>query len=173
MSKNLEGLVHVYTGDGKGKTTASVGLGIRASLNFLDVIMIKFIKGNKSGEDIVNKYVPNFEVYSYGTGEFITGKPGKDDEDEIKKAWDHAEKAIKKYDMVILDEVIYAVQMGLIKEHDLIDFIDKKPKEVELVLTGGIVASKKIRDKADYVSIIMCAKHPYKKGIPARKGIEY
>lgn len=173
MSNSLEGLVHVYTGDGKGKTTASVGLGLRVALNFLDVIMIKFIKGNKSGEDIVKRYVPNFEVYSYGTGSFIKGKPGKNDKDEIKKAWNHAEKAIKKYDMVILDEVLYAVQMGLVKEQDLIDFIDNKPKEVELVLTGGAMVSKKIRDKADYVSVIMKVKHPYSKGIPARKGIEY
>ena len=173
MSNTLDGLVHVYTGDGKGKTTCSVGLGIRAAMNSLDVIMIKFIKGNKSGEDKINKYVKNFEIYSYGTGNFITGKPGKDDKDEIKKAWDHAKKAVKKYDMVILDEILYAVQMGMVEEQDVMDFIDNKPKEVELVLTGGMMVSKNIRAKADYVSVIMKVKHPYNEGIPARKGIEY
>jgi len=173
MAKNIEGLVHLYTGDGKGKTTAALGIGVRAAMNSLDVIMIKFLKGQKYAEDDIANYIPNFEIHSYGTGKFVTRKPSKNDKEEIKKAWDHAEKSLHKYDIVILDEVLYAVQMKLVEEKDILDFISKKPKNVELVLTGGWHVNKNIRDAADYVSIIKNKKHPFTKGIGARKGVEY
>ena len=172
MEKDLEGLVHVYTGSGKGKTTAAIGLGVRAALNSLEVIMIKFIKGSKSGEDDLNQYLPNFEIYSYGTGKFIKNKT-KEDKKEIRKALDHAKKAMQKYDMVILDEILYALQMGLVTERQVVKFIKEKPKHVELVLTGGWGTSDKITSLADYVSVIKAEKHPYNKGVGARKGVEY
>ncbi len=174
MKKNLEGLVHVYAGTGKGKTTAAIGLGVRAALNSLDVIMIKFIKGNKSGEDIINKYIPNFEIYSYGTGKMIKGNLEEEDKRETRRALSHARKAVKEYDMVILDEVLYAIQLGLVTERQIVRFIKGKPKDVELVLTGGWGGvSKRIVDLADYVSVIRAEKHPYLRGARARKGIEY
>jgi len=172
MKKNLEGLVHIYFGSGKGKTTAAIGLGVRASLSGYKVCMIQFMKGQKSAEETINSYITNFEIYKYGKKSLVT-TPEKKDKDLVKKALKHAKKTLQNYDMVILDEINYAVGLNLLNENDVIKIIKSKPKNLELVLTGGITIPRNILNLADYVSEINQVKHPYQKGIKARKGIEY
>lgn len=176
MKENLEGLVHIYYGNGKGKTTAAIGLGVRAALNSFDVYMIQFMKGNIDyGELKISKYIPNFKIIQYGRKEFVNkNNPKEIDIKLAKKAFRHAKKIINsgKYDLVILDEINYAINYMLLKLEDVINLIDNKPKNVELVLTGNYT-SKKLEEKADYVTRMVNCKHPFQKGILARKGIEY
>ena len=175
MKKDLEGLVQVYTGNGKGKTTAAIGLGIRATGHGYKVCMIQFLKPSTSyGEHKSIKKIKNFKVKSYGLKEFAT----PDNNEEYKKlsseAFDYATKTVmsKKYDLIILDEINFATACNYVKLEDVIRLIEQKPKSVELVLTGRD-APKEIIEKADLVTIMQETKHPYRKGIPARKGIEY
>ena len=93
--------------------------------------------------------------------------------DLAHSALKHAKEALQEYDLVILDEINYALNLKLIKKKDIIQLIKSKPSDVELILTGGKNIPKSIKNLADYISNIRCVKHPYKKGIQARKGIEY
>ena len=172
MVKNLEGLVHIYFGDGKGKTTAAIGLGVRAALREYKVCMIQFLKGKNYSEENIPDYIDNFKIFKYGTKSFIK-KPRKKDMDLAHSALKHAKEALQEYDLVILDEINYALNLKLIKKKDIIQLIKSKPSDVELILTGGKNIPKSIKNLADYISNIRCVKHPYKKGIQARKGIEY
>jgi len=175
MGKSLEGLVQVYTGPGKGKTTAALGLGMRAAGHGYRVYMIQFLKSAKRyGEYKSIKKIKNFKIKSYGLKEFATPNTAKEYKRLSKNALKHAIKMIQseKYDIVILDEINFAATLGYIKLEDVIQLIEQKPKSVEIVLTGRY-ASKKIIEKADLVSVIKEIKHPYQKGVKARKGIEY
>lgn len=176
MKESLEGLVHIYCGDGKGKTTAAIGLGVRAALNSFDVYMIQFMKGKIDyGELKVTQCIPKFKIVQYGRKEFVdTTNPKKIDVKLAKKAFKHAKKIVNsgEYDLVILDEINYAINYMLLKLEDVINLIDNKPKNVELVLTGNYT-SKRLEEKADYVTKMVNCKHPFQKGILARKGIEY
>ncbi len=176
MKNNLEGLVQVYTGNGKGKTTAAIGLGIRAIGHGYKVCMIQFLKPkNTYGEHKTVKKIKNFAIKSYGIKQFA--KPGGTQilyEELSKNAFDYASKTVMsgKYDVIILDEINFATAYGYVKLEDVIRLIEQKPKNVELVLTGRD-APKEIVEKADLVTVMQETKHPYKKGIKARKGIEY
>jgi len=175
MKNNLEGLVQVYTGNGKGKTTAAIGLGMRAIGHGYKVCMIQFLKPSTSyGEHKSLKNIKNFKVKSFGMKEFATPDTKKEYEMLSKKAFDYSTKVVmsKKYDIVILDEINFATMYGYVKLEDVIRLIEQKPKSVELVLTGRD-APEKIIAKADLVTIMQEVKHPYKQGIKARKGIEY
>lgn len=174
--KNLEGLIHLYYGSGKGKTTAAIGLGVRAALQSFNVYMIQFMKGDIDyGELKITKHLPNFKIIQYGRKEFVNKKnPEKIDIEFAKQAFNHAKRIIDsgKYKLVILDEINYAIEYKLLKLEDVISLIGNKPKNVELVLTGNY-APKKLRKKADYVTKMKNCKHPFQKNIKARKGIEY
>ncbi len=170
----MKGLVHIYTGDGKGKTTAALGLALRAAGQGFKVIIIQFLKGNhKCGEHLfASKYKP-FEIIQLTKGNCFT-LPEEQLRTDVEKTMVLVEDAITggKYQMVILDEVFAAINRGLLEAGQIADMIKRKPKEVELVLTGRN-APPEIVDLADYVTEMQMIKHPYSNGIKARRGIEF
>ena len=177
MTEELEkvGLIHVYTGDGKGKTTAALGLALRAAGHELKICVIMFLKGRaKYGEKKSANKINNIEIFAYGEDDLIIGKPSSKDFREAEEAFNHARHIItgKKYDIIILDELTHAINLGLIKLNDIMELINKKPVELELIITGRNAPSE-LLNVADYITEFNEKKHPYKKGIKARKGIEY
>ena len=176
MPKLEKGLVQVYTGNGKGKTSAAFGLALRAVGRGLKVFIIQFIKGGFDyGELYVVNKLPNLTLKAFGRGKFVTEKPaGKEDVALASEALALAEEAVRsgRYDVVILDELSVALSLNLIDLEKVLKLIKEKPKHVELVLTGRD-APEEIVEVADLVTEMKEVKHPYKKGFPARKGIEY
>jgi cob(I)alamin adenosyltransferase len=180
MEKEKEkGLVIVYTGDGKGKTTASLGLCVRAIGYDEKVCIIQFIKGSwKYGElDGIKKLAPNVELYQKGLG-FVGIIDDKLDKSEhimaAGEALDFARNKIHSgdYDIVILDEINVAIHLKLIEVDDVLKIIENKPKSLDLVLTGRN-AKNEIIDRADLVTEMREIKHPFQKGIQAKKGIDF
>ena len=187
-SKESLGLVHVYTGDGKGKTSASLGLALRAIGNNLRIYMIQFLKSGFTGElysakklgftieqfgvDALKERQKHLEEFADKTGRFVF-QPDIEEKDAAMEALEHAKKIIesKDYDVVILDEINCVLDKGLISLEDVLELV-KEHGKVELVLTGRD-APKELMEDADYVSVIERRKHPWQKGIKARKGIEY
>jgi cob(I)alamin adenosyltransferase len=177
--KQMRGLIHIYTGDGKGKTTAAIGLGVRACGQGMKVLMAQFLKGSPTGEMYSLKSLePGFKLYR-GTGskKFIWQMDAEErlqTSTEQADIFDHAVNAAKagECDLLILDEVIGAVSSGMLEFDLLMDFIKNKPEKLELVLTGR-GASKELIEAADYVSEIKAVRHPAEKGINARYGIEF
>ena len=170
------GLVQVYTGDGKGKTSAAFGLALRALGRGLKVYIIQFIKGGFDyGELHTFQQLANLELKAFGRGKFITEKPPeKADVDLAREALKWAGKIISsdKYDIVILDEVNVAISLKLIDAEDIVKLAKSKPKHVELVLTGRH-APPEVVELADLVTEMKEIKHPFQRGVPPRKGIEY
>ncbi|MBA7506935.1 Corrinoid adenosyltransferase [subsurface metagenome] len=170
------GLIQLYFGRGKGKTTAALGLGLRASGHGFKVNMIQFMKGNtKYGELNAVKGIENFEIHQFGRIDLIM-EPEKIDIEEGKKALKYAEEIIlsNEYDIVILDEIGVALEMHIIKIDDVMNLIEKKPEKVELILTGGQKIHPKIKERADLITEMKMIKHYFStKGIQARLGIEY
>jgi len=185
--KNL-GLVHIVTGDGKGKTTSSLGLAMRAIGNNLGVYMIQFLKSGYTGE-IYSSQKLGFKINQFGVdalkekqthleefvgriGRFVF-KPDIEEKEAAKFGLEHAKKIIKsrEYDLVILDEINCVLDKDLIPIKEVFDLI-KDHGKTELVLTGRD-APKELYEVADYVSDIRRIKHPWQKGIKARRGIEY
>lgn len=172
------GLIHIYCGDGKGKTTASMGLGMRAAGRNMKVLLTQFLKDNTTGElASIEKLGENFEVFK--------GAPVKKffkfmtPEEQIATKKEHEErfrvvtkKAIdEKFDLLIMDEIIASVNLDLIPLDEVVEFLKNKPKGLEVVLTGRN-PNEKLVEIADYVSEIKAIKHPYEKGINSRIGIE-
>ena len=170
------GLVQVYTGNGKGKTSAAFGLALRAVGRGLKVYVIQFIKGGFDyGELYMVDKLPNIELKAFGRGRFITEKPPeKKDVKLAEEALTLAEEVVEngEYDIVILDEINVALNLRLIAQERIRKLIKNKPKHVELVLTGRY-APQEIIEMADLVTEMREIKHPFNKGYQARKGIEY
>jgi cob(I)alamin adenosyltransferase len=170
------GLTQVYTGDGKGKTSAAFGLALRAVGRGLRVFVIQFIKGGVDyGELHTVEDLPHFDLIAYGRGRFIDREShDEEDIDQARLALDHAKKIVNggKHDIVILDEVNVAITFGLISVEDVMSLIREKPRNVELVLTGR-GAPDEIIEAADLVTEMREIKHPFNAGVKARKGIEY
>ena len=168
------GLVHIYTGDGKGKTTAALGLALRAAGQGLDVIIIQFLKGDPDcGEHLfASKHHP-FEIVQFTKGNCFT-LPEEQLRNDIEKTMTFAEDTINSgnYQMVILDEIFVAINRKLLESSQIIEFIRRKPESIELVLTGRNAPSE-ILKMADYVTEMKMINHPYTNGIKGRKGIEY
>tara|TARA_B100001996_G_scaffold179644_1_gene137183 strand:+ start:28 stop:561 length:534 start_codon:yes stop_codon:yes gene_type:complete len=174
-----KGLVIVYTGNGKGKTTAALGMALRAIGYDHKVCMLQFIKGSwHYGEiDSSKKLEPNFELIPVGKG-FVGILDDNSPREEHEK---YAAEAVKicrekifsgKYDVVILDEVNYAINLDLIDVQEIIKIIKEKPSELDLVLTGRNVKDE-IVELADLVTEMKEIKHPFKSGIKAKKGIDF
>ena len=174
-----KGLVIVYTGGGKGKTSAALGLVLRAVGYNHKVCMIQFVKGSwHYGElDSAKRLAPEFELITAGKG-FVGILDDKSPREEHVKAANDTlaiskEKIMSgKFDVVILDEINYAVQLELLKIDDVIDLIKSKPLELDLVLTGDH-AAKEVIEIADLVTEMKEIKHPFKSGIKAKKGIDF
>jgi cob(I)alamin adenosyltransferase len=175
-AKNGQGLVQVFTGNGKGKTTAALGTVLRAAGHGLKIFVVFFMKGDYTyGEFETLLKLPNVEVLKSGFRQFtdpLNIKP--EEKEQAAAAMAAAEKAINsgKYDLVVLDEVNVALEYKLIELDDVIKLIANKPAGVELILTGRY-ADNRILELADLVTEMVKVKHPFDKGIKARKGIEY
>ena len=177
MERLEKGMIQVYTGNGKGKTTASLGLALRAIGHGYRVYIIQFMKGDiEYGELISAKKLlsPYLTIKQMGRADFVNREnPEKLDIDWAKKAFKLAKEVVLggKYDVVILDEVNVAVDFGLVLQEDLLELMRDKPENVELVLTGRY-AKPEVVQKADLVTEMLDIKHYYAGGIEARKGIE-
>lgn len=176
-SHGLEtGLVQVYTGNGKGKTSAAFGVALRAVGRGLKVYVIQFIKGGFDyGELYVVDKLPNLKLAAFGRGRFITETPPlKEDVEPVRQAFELATEVVAegKYDIVILDEINVAVSLKMIGVEEVVELIKSKPEHVELILTGRNAAPAVI-ELADLVTEMREVKHPYARGVPSRKGIEY
>jgi len=170
-----QGLIQVYTGDGKGKTTAALGLALRAAGRNLKVLIVQFMKKWDYGELYSLTLIPNITLKAFGTGKFIfKGKVRKIDYQEAQKAFNLGIEAMqsKNYNLVIFDELNVALYFELLCLSKVVEQLKQKPPEVEVVITGR-KAPEEIINIADLVTEMVEIKHPYQKGIPAREGIEY
>ncbi len=175
------GYIQVYTGNGKGKTTASLGLAMRALGRCWKVLIIMFTKGGddygelNSFRNLSAEISQNLTIVQAGLDRIVySDNKTKNDEEEIKKGWELAKKAIKndEYNLIILDEANIAIDLGFINLDEVLDVLKNKPDEMEIVLTGRN-ANPKIVEIAHLVSEIKPIKHYWDTGIAARKGIEY
>lgn len=169
----MKGYVQVYTGDGKGKTTASLGLALRAAGAGLKVYIVQFLKHGDYSEIKALSRFENITIEQYGLGKFVKGKPSKEDIEAGKKGLKKLQTILSKghHDLVIAEEANVAVKYNLFSEADLLALIDRKPGHVELVITGR-GATQNVMDKADLVSEVREVKHYYKQGVQARVGVE-
>jgi len=173
QDKELKGLVQVYTGEGKGKTTAALGLALRAAGHGMRVIFFQFLKGQPGGEHFFIDESKTFEIIQVGQGD-IFQKSDAQLLSEATQTMDLARKAILSgdYNMVILDEIFIAHWRGFISLEQLLELIKTKPAHVELVMTGRKAPAEVIK-QADLVTEMLMIKHPFTEGIQQRKGIEY
>ncbi|PIP21144.1 MAG: cob(I)yrinic acid a,c-diamide adenosyltransferase [Candidatus Omnitrophica bacterium CG23_combo_of_CG06-09_8_20_14_all_40_11] len=167
-------MIQVYTGNGKGKTTAALGQAIRAAGAGFKVFIIQFVKGRYYNELKVLKSIKNIKIEQYGKSCFIKKKPDKKDIALAKRGLERAREVISKriYNLVILDEINIALNLKLLKLKDVVELIENAPKKIELILTGRY-AHPKVLKIADLISEIKERRHYYRKGITARKGIEF
>ncbi len=169
------GLVQIYTGNGKGKTTAAFGLAMRAAGRGLGVLIVQFLKPSDGyGEQVACNRLGNITLVSMGLDHFVSKKPSDADIEAAHKALRRSEELIcsGRYDVAVLDESINAVRLGLITSQELIESLERRPDHVEIVLTGRGMTPD-LEEYADLVTEMRLVKHPFDKGIGARKGIEY
>lgn len=170
-----KGFIHIYTGNGKGKTTAAFGLALRAAGRGMRTKVVQFMKGRKSGEiEAVERLCGLISVESFGPTEFAEYEKIKNDEhaSEARIAFDHSLSSLSgEYDIIILDEIVTAFFFGFITEDEICTLMQSKPVEKELVLTGR-GATEKMIELADLVTEMKEIKHYYTKNVMARKGIE-
>ena len=174
-----DGLVIVYTGGGKGKTTAALGMALRAVGHNQKICIIQFIKGSwHYGElNSLKRLEPELEFFTIGKGfvGIIDDKSPREEHEKVaKEAITISKEKIQsgKYDIVILDEVNYAINLNLVELNDILDLINTKPSKLDLVLTGNH-AKPEIIEVADLVTEMKEIKHPFKSGIKAKKGIDF
>lgn len=169
------GLIHIYCGDGKGKTTAATGLAIRCAGAGGRVMFFQFLKGNSSSERNILKQLDNVKVIDGIDNIKFVWKMTEQEKAETRGQYQHIFNAIIKkageYDMIVLDEIIPALKYDFVTEEELIGFLQNKPENTEIVMTGR-EPSQKLCELADYVTEMRKIKHPYDKGTAARKGIE-
>lgn len=172
------GLIHIYCGDGKGKTTAAMGLGMRAAGRSKKVLLTQFLKSNKTGElNSIEKLSEFFHVVKGVPAKKFVWNMNEEEKLEVKKEHTNrfrevTKKAIEEeYDLLILDEIIATINRDFVMLSEVIDFLKNKPKGLEVVMTGRNPKEELI-ELADYVSEIKAIKHPYNKGIKSRVGIE-
>lgn len=173
-----DGLVHIYMGNGKGKTTAAVGLGIRAYGNGFKVLLAQFLKPGTSGEtEVLKSLGQGLNIMCPGFPDRFTWQMDERELAEVKKQQNEffdrviTEAKEAQWDMLILDEILGAIKGGMIDAQSVERFIKDRPAGLEVVLTGRCAPGSLV-DLADYVSEIREVKHPFSKGVGARKGIE-
>lgn len=174
----MSGLIHIYCGDGKGKTTAATGLALRAAGCKMHVLFARFLKNEKSGELVILDQISNIEVIhlpkSFGFYQTLNDKEKAEAAEIYKQLWDTIVRKITKggYDMLVMDELMAAWNYGLVNQEEALEFLRCRPQELEVVMTGRNPAEE-LLELADYVSEIQKFKHPFDRNIRARKGIEY
>lgn len=173
------GYIQIYTGDGKGKTTASLGLALRAIGHGWKVLIVQFAKGDQAnyyGEILSSsKLMPNLEVVQFGLSRVVySHNINIDDYKEARKGWEFAKNAInsKKYQLIILDEINICADLGMIKVSEIKDVLINRPKNIEIVLTGRR-AHPELISMAHLVTEMTPVKHYFNEGVMARQGIEY
>ncbi|HIP75070.1 MAG TPA: cob(I)yrinic acid a,c-diamide adenosyltransferase [Thermococcus paralvinellae] len=171
--KKKLGLIHIYTGNGKGKTTAALGLALRMLGNGGRVIIIQFMKAPKVYGEYFMAGKCGYVIESYGPPKFVHGKPEEDDIRAAKRALERAKEVVKsgEWDLVVLDEICVALGFGILDVEEVKELIKSKAPNTELVLTGRY-CPEELYELADYVTEMREIKHPYQKGITARKGVE-
>ncbi len=176
LSKFSSGLVMVYTGDGKGKTTAAMGQALRALGHGRKVFVVQFMKGRKYGEVLcAEKFLPDLTIRQCGLDSFVMrDNPAPVDVELAGQGLNLAKKVLPsgEYDMVILDEINVALEFKLVPLDEVLEIIRNKPREVDLILTGRY-APPEIIEAADMVSEVREIKHHYAKGVKERAGIEF
>ncbi len=174
--KLKQGFVQIYTGNGKGKTTAAIGQAVRAVGRGLRVYFVQFMKDFPYGElSVLEQLAPRLELHRYGTDAFVFKKqpPSAELIAEMKQGLEATEAAMRsnKYDLVILDEVLVSIYFKLFTEKQVLSLVQKRPDRLELILTGRY-APESLKKVADLISEIKEVKHYYQKGVSARIGIE-
>lgn len=174
----MSGCIHVYCGDGKGKTTASIGLGIRAAGRGKKVLIARFLKTDDSGEVGILKQIPGIQVLPCEKTFGFFLQMTEEDKKEASACYSSLlERSFQKAremenGLLILDEIMAACNYKLVSEDSLLRLLKERPSSLEVVLTGRN-PSKSIMEAADYISEIQKVKHPFDEGLPAREGIEY
>ncbi len=171
----MQGCVQIYTGNGKGKTTASAGLALRAVGAGMRVFIGQFIKNKDSAEmKLLRERCPEVDIVQFGAGGFITSTPSGNDLEKAHNGIEHLRNALAcdDYDMVIADEILGALSAGVVTLDEITTLIAERPSHLELIFTGRN-APQEIIEKADLVTEMNCIKHYYDKGVQARKGIEF
>lgn len=173
-----KGMIHIYCGDGKGKTSAATGLAVRAAGTGMKVLFSRFLKNEISGELRILECIPEIRVLhvekSYGFYSTLTETQKNEVKELYYGLWNSVRKIVEEeeYDMFVADEFMAAYNYGLIPKEDAVRFLRSKPRELEIVLTGRNPEPELV-ELADYVSEIRKVKHPFDRGIRARKGIEF
>ncbi len=169
-------MIHVYTGEGKGKTTAAFGLAMRALGSGKKVVVVQFLKGRKDvGEYKLGNKLQGMEVHQFGRLDFVDPlKPLPIDFELAQEGLKFARKQMEENppDLLILDEINVALKFGLLKLGDVLALMRKAPKSMELVLTGRY-APQEVIEKADLVTEMKEVSHPFAEGVPAREGVEF
>lgn len=172
----MKGLIHFYCGDGKGKTTAAAGLAIRAAGQGKKVLFTQFLKDGSSGEITVLSGISGIKVFSQTMHHGFFRTLSAEEKTEARRQWQaYFDKIVSmagEYDLVVMDEFAAACAIPVIDRKKAADFIKNKPEQMELVLTGRTIPEE-IEPFCDYITEAVKRKHPYDKGIPARKGIEF
>jgi cob(I)alamin adenosyltransferase len=179
MGKLKKGYVQIYTGNGKGKTTAALGLGLRAAGNNYTVFMVQFLKSGNTGElEGINRLKPYFQLFRFEKPRGFFWTLNEIEKAELRKevadAMAFSQKVLSEglCDVLILDEIMGTLKNGLISEEDILRLIDSKPENMEIILTGRNVPQS-ILHRADLVTEMKDIKHYFNNGVTAREGIEY
>jgi cob(I)alamin adenosyltransferase len=170
----MKGYLQVYTGNGKGKTTAALGLSLRAAGAGMKIYIAQFLKqGDYSEIKALERFSDAIVVEQFGLGQFVKGQPTQAEIDAARDGLDKTRQQLLSgdYDMVILEEANVAVAVGLFPVKDLMAIIQQRPDHVELVITGRNAAPE-VMEKADLVTEMKAIKHYYNQGVQARVGIE-
>lgn len=170
------GRIHVYYGNGKGKTTAAIGQIVRAAGSGLKVLFFQFLKNNSSSERVILEQIPNITCLPGRERVKFYNQMNATEKAELRhynnKALDEIIKFCTSFDVLLMDESLCAVQLGLLSEEKLLAFLKHKPRGLEVILTGHEV-TERVMELADYATDMQKKKHPYEKGIMAREGIEF
>lgn len=173
-----EGYLHIYCGDGKGKTTAATGLAVRAAGSGMQVLFARFLKDEKSAELHILRQIPNIEVLSAAESFGFYRFQGEGVKAQMQAVYGElwkelVEKAHSgRYQMLVIDEFMAADRYGLFPHEEALFFLKNRPKELEVVLTGRD-PSADVLELADYISQIQKRRHPFDRGVPAREGVEF
>lgn len=174
MNDDMPGYIQIYTGDGKGKTTAALGLALRAAGAGMRVALIQFLKsGDYSEINALRRLDPPVDIAQFGTGRFVRGRPGVEDRAMAAKGLEAAREALNcaQNDLVILDEINVVGSLGLVDPNEVLAMLGERAPHVEVVLTGRNAPSSWCA-AADLVTVMQAQKHYFTEGVAARTGIE-